>query len=58
MNDIGHGLNIKMLTLATNDVSEQKYFVHLIRTSLSISGTNFGPIRNIEYLGLKTDHEL
>ena len=44
-----------MLALPTNDVSDQKYFVHLIRTK---SGTNFGPIRNIQYFGVKTDHEL
>ena len=50
--------NIKMLAVPTNDISDQKYFVHLIRTSLSKSGTNFGPIRNVEYFGLKTDHEL
>ena len=31
---------IKMLAVPTNDVSDQKYFVHLIRTSLSNSGTN------------------
>ena len=47
-----------MLAVPTNDVSEPKYFVHLIRTSLSKSGTNFEPIRNVQYFGLKTGHEL
>ena len=46
-----------MLTVAINDISDQEYFVHLIRTSLTKSGTNFGPIRNV-YFGLKMDHEL
>ena len=50
--------NIKMLAVPTNDISDQKYFVHLIRTSLSKSGTNFRPIRNVQYFGLKTNHEL
>ena len=47
--------NIKMLAVPTNDISDQKYFVHLIRTSLSNSGTNFGPIQNVQYFGEKTD---
>ena len=47
-----------MLAVPTNDISDQKYFVHLIRTSLTKSGTNFGPIRNVQYFGLKTNHEL
>ena len=38
-----------MLAVPTNDVSDQKYFVHLIRTSLSKSGTNFEQIRNVQY---------
>ena len=50
--------NIKIFAVPTNDISDQKYFVHLIRTSLSKSGTNFGPIRNVQYFGVKTDHEL
>ena len=50
--------NIKMLTVATNDIFDQKYFIHLIRTSLTKSGKNFGPIRNIQYFGIKTDPEL
>ena len=37
--------NIKMLAVPINDISDQKYFVLLIRTSLSKSGTNFGPIQ-------------
>ena len=50
--------DIKMLAVPTNDISDQKYFVHLIRTSLSKSGTNFGPIQNVQYFGLKTNHKL
>ena len=50
--------DIKMLAVPTNNISDQKYFVHLIRTSLSKSGTNFGQIRNVQYFGLKTNHEL
>ena len=45
--------NIKMLTVATNDISDQKYFIQRIRTSLTRSGKNFGPIRNIEYFSIK-----
>ena len=45
--------NIKMLAVPTNDISEQKYFVHLIRTSLSKSETNFGPIQIVQYFGKK-----
>ena len=47
-----------MLAVPTNNMSDQKYFVHLIRTSLSKSGTNFGPIQNVQYFGQKTNHEL
>ena len=43
--------NIKMLAVPTNNISDQKYFVHLIRTSLTKSGTNFAPIRNVQYFG-------
>ena len=50
--------NIKMLTVPTNNISAEKYFVHQIRTSLTKSGRNFGPIQNVQYFGLKTDHEL
>ena len=50
--------NIKMLAVPTNDISDQKYFVHLIRTSLSKSGTNFLPIGSVQYFGEKTNHEL
>ena len=42
-----------MLTVAINDISDQEYCVHLIRTSLSKSRTNFKPIQNVEYFGLK-----
>ena len=45
--------NIKMLTVVTNDISDQKYFIHLIRTSLTKSGKNFRPIQNIEYFSIK-----
>ena len=47
-----------MLTVCTDNISDHKYFVHLIRASLTKSGTNFVPIRNVQYFGLKTDHEL
>ena len=47
--------NIKMLAVPTNDISDQKYFVHLIRTSLTKSGTNFEPIRSFQYFGEKTN---
>ena len=47
-----------MLAVPTIDISDQKYFVHLIRTSLSKSGRNFEPIRNVQYFGEKTNHEL
>ena len=50
--------NIKMLAVPTNDISDQIYFVHLIRTSLSKSGTNFAPIQNVQNFGEKMDHEL
>ena len=50
--------NTKMVTVPTNNISDQKYFVHLIRTSLSKSGTNFGAIPNVQYFDVKTDHEL
>ena len=45
-----HLENIKMLAVPTNDISDQKYFVHLIRTSLTKSGTNFAPIQNVQNL--------
>ena len=50
--------NIKMLLVPTNDISDQIYFVHIIRTSLTKSGRNFGPIQNVQYFSVKMDHEL
>ena len=47
--------NIKMLVVPTNNNSDQKYFVHLKRTLLSKSGTNFAPIQNVQYFD---DHQL
>ena len=45
--------NVKMLAVLTNDISDQKYFIHLIRTSLTKSGKKFEPIRNIQYFSNK-----
>ena len=42
--------NIKMLAVPTNNISDENYFVHLRRTLLSKSGTNFRPIQSVQYL--------